>query len=105
MQEVLYYTLNYLHQSVLEDNKIPNLNHQITNKSQITIFKGQNAHRSRITLFSKSDSSDDNAIKHRCIRIVVWNFEFRSLGFVWDLDFGAWNFHFFKLSAIPNNIN
>jgi hypothetical protein len=22
----------------------------------------------------------------------VWNFEFRSLGFVWDLVFGAWNF-------------
>jgi len=25
----------------------------------------------------------------------VWNFEFRSLEFVWDLDFGAWNFHGF----------
>jgi len=23
----------------------------------------------------------------------VWNFEFRTLEFVWDLVFGAWNFH------------
>jgi len=23
----------------------------------------------------------------------VWNFEFGSLGFVWDLVFVAWNFH------------
>ncbi|UCD81563.1 MAG: hypothetical protein JSW26_09120, partial [Desulfobacterales bacterium] len=25
----------------------------------------------------------------------VWIFEFGSLGFVWDLVFGAWNFHDF----------
>jgi len=25
----------------------------------------------------------------------VWIFEFGSLGFVWDLIFGAWNFHAF----------
>jgi len=25
----------------------------------------------------------------------VWIFEFGSLGFVWDLGFGAWNFHDF----------
>ena len=24
---------------------------------------------------------------------IVWNFEFGSLGFVWNLGFGAWNFH------------
>jgi hypothetical protein len=23
----------------------------------------------------------------------VWNFEFGSLEFIWDLIFGAWNFH------------
>jgi len=26
---------------------------------------------------------------------LVWNFEFGSLGFVWFLVFGAWNFHDF----------
>jgi len=25
----------------------------------------------------------------------VWIFEFGSLGFIWDLGFGAWNFHDF----------
>jgi hypothetical protein len=25
----------------------------------------------------------------------VWNFEFGSLRFIWDLVFGAWNFHNF----------
>jgi len=25
----------------------------------------------------------------------VWYFEFGSLGFIWDLDFGAWNFQDF----------
>jgi hypothetical protein len=25
----------------------------------------------------------------------VWNFEFGSLEFVWNLGFGAWNFHDF----------
>jgi hypothetical protein len=28
--------------------------------------------------------------------ISVSNFEFRSLGFVWELVFGAWNFHDFR---------
>ena len=27
--------------------------------------------------------------------LLVWNFEFGSLGFVWDLVFGAWIFHDF----------
>jgi len=27
--------------------------------------------------------------------LLFWNFEFGSLGFVWDLVFGAWNFHDF----------
>jgi hypothetical protein len=31
---------------------------------------------------------------------LVWNFEFGSLGFVWVLVFGAWNFHDFHLSSI-----
>jgi hypothetical protein len=26
-------------------------------------------------------------------RSVVWNLEFWSLVFIWDLVFGAWNFH------------
>jgi len=26
------------------------------------------------------------------IQVFVWNFEFSSLEFVWDLIFGAWNF-------------
>ncbi|UCD79987.1 MAG: hypothetical protein JSW26_00715 [Desulfobacterales bacterium] len=32
----------------------------------------------------------------------VWNFEFGSLGFVWDLVIGAWNFHdFHQAGSFP----
>ena len=30
----------------------------------------------------------------------AWNFEFRSLGFIWDLVFGVWNFHVFTKHVI-----
>jgi hypothetical protein len=30
----------------------------------------------------------------------VWNFEFGSLGFIWDLVFGVWDFHFFTKHVI-----
>jgi len=36
----------------------------------------------------------------------VLNFEFRSLGFIWDLEFGVWNFHgpiTRTISLIPDN--
>ena len=51
--------------------KIPNLKHQITNKSQISIFNDQN-------LPDKD---------------IVWIFEFWSLEFVWYLGFDIWNFN------------
>ena len=33
---------------------------------------------------------------------LFWSFEFRSSEFVWYLDFGAWNFHFFALFVLLN---
>ena len=36
-------------------------------------------------------------------RSFVWNFEFGSLKFVWNLFFDAWNFHDFNLT--PNFLN
>jgi len=43
-----------------------------------------------------------------CLAVIlsVLNFEFRSLIFVWDLYFGAWNFHDFHKPVtlfIPSN--
>jgi len=32
-------------------------------------------------------------------RSMVWNFEFGSLGFVWNLVFDAWNFHYFHFAG------
>jgi hypothetical protein len=93
-------------------NKISNLKHQIPNKSQISIFNTRRTRRAsagaagapalRVTkTFAKiaarhdvksgepgmmpADTMADGSF--------VWIFEFGLLGFVWDLVFGAWNFH------------
>jgi hypothetical protein len=63
-------------------NKIPNHKHQITNKSQISIFNDQNILRNSIALFADLGpplmmpliKSEDGSF--------VWNFEFGSLEFV-----------------------
>jgi len=52
-------------------SKITNYKHQISNKSQITIFNDQN--------FSGRD--------------IVWIFEFRSLEIVCNLQFDIWDFN------------
>jgi hypothetical protein len=48
-------------QKVLRDNKIPNLKHQITNKSQISIFNDQNIHQRCIEWFRKPSIADNDA--------------------------------------------
>jgi hypothetical protein len=35
----------------------------------------------------------------------VWNFEFESLEFIWDLVFGAWNLHDFIFAGNNHNIS
>jgi hypothetical protein len=54
--------LNQLRLKVLYANKIPNLKHQITNKSQITIFNDQNIHCSWVLSYRKPNSPNDNAV-------------------------------------------
>ena len=57
----------------LPEAKIPNSNIQIPNKSQIPIYKLQ--------IF--------------CLilnNLFVWDLEFWSLEFIWNLEFGIWNF-------------
>ncbi|MGD2014671.1 MAG: hypothetical protein PVG84_13025 [Desulfobacterales bacterium] len=65
---------------VLSDNKVTNLKHQITNKSQITIFNDRNTHHSRIVSLRKPGLAGDDAIGQDCKGII--GFEFGSLGFV-----------------------
>ena len=62
---------------VSAQSEVPNLKHQITNKSQIPISNGPNIFG---ILFLKENSK-------------VWNFEFRSLLFVCYLGFVICNFH------------
>jgi predicted AAA+ superfamily ATPase len=62
--------------------KIPNLKHQITNKSQISIFNDQNFHQSDVAVFRQLKSAVDAAVEHCNRRIIVLNFEFGSLGFI-----------------------
>jgi hypothetical protein len=82
-----------LHQNVLKDNKIPNLKHQITNKSQITIFNDRNIHHRSTASLRKPKSAGDETVGHNLDGSFVSNFEFGSLEFIWELAFGAWNFH------------
>jgi len=72
--------------------KIPNLKHQITNKSQISIFNDQNILCIFIAFFDAHCSASDEAMLITVV-LFVWNFEFGLLEFVWNLVFGAWNFH------------
>jgi hypothetical protein len=94
--------LCHLKLTVLVDDNIPNLEHQITNKSQISTSNDQNIH---------NGSSVEDLIEHNPNDSFVWSVEFgsraaqalphrqalarsvrRVLGFIWGLVFGAWNF-------------
>ena len=68
-------------------HKISNLKLQITNKSQTSIFNDQNMHHNSIEWHRKTQ-----VLRWFCRRKQsIWNFEFGSLKFIWDLEFGAWN--------------
>jgi len=61
------------------EEKIPNLKHQNTNKSQNPIFNDQNIHRNGcanpgLPMVISVDTTTEGPI--------VWNFEFGTLGFV-----------------------
>ena len=83
---------NPLSHKVLESHKIPNPKHQITNKSQITIFNDQNIDHSCSTSPRKPWFAGDGADGKTADGSFVWDFEFRLLGFVWYLLFGVCNF-------------
>jgi len=57
-------TAKQLESGSLIDNKIPNLKHQNTNKSQISIFNVQNIALNCIASFSKSRTVGDNSVLH-----------------------------------------
>jgi hypothetical protein len=61
-------------QMVYLNNKIPNLKHQISNKSQISIFNDQNIHHSFIVALCKPWVARDDAIKHIYGRIIGLEF-------------------------------
>jgi hypothetical protein len=75
-----------LHQEILQDNKIPNLKHQNTNKSQIAIFNDPKIHYSRIVSLGKPAFDDNNADRYNNSRIL---FGILNLGY-WDL-FEIWS--------------
>ncbi|CAB1074848.1 hypothetical protein D1AOALGA4SA_2668 [Olavius algarvensis Delta 1 endosymbiont] len=68
----------------LSSDKIPNLKHQITNKFKISISNVQNVHLKGIALFGRSRSAGIDGRGHNdsTTNTLVWNFEFRSLGFI-----------------------
>jgi hypothetical protein len=82
-----------LHQKALGENKIPNLKHQITNKSQISIINDQNNLPNWLSSTCKPGSAGDDVRGRSESGLLVLNFEFGSLEFIWNLFFGAWNFH------------
>jgi hypothetical protein len=47
--------------------------------------------------FGKTEKNNDSGK-------LFWSFEFRSLRFIWDLVFGAWNFHFLAPSVSLDSI-
>jgi hypothetical protein len=69
-------------QGNIKDNKIPNPKHQITNKSQITIFNDRNTHHSCFASLRKHWSAGDDALGTRLDLFFVWYLEIWSLGFV-----------------------
>jgi hypothetical protein len=58
----------------LQDNKISNLKHQITNKSQISIFNDQNFHQSFIASLCNKGFAGNFAVGHIRRKIIRLKF-------------------------------
>jgi len=89
------YGLYQLYSKFLAENEIPNLKHQITNKSQKTIFNNQNNHRVESHRFMNPGlpaikSSGTTAADHLFGILNLGHWDFFEIWF-----FGAWNFHDF----------
>ena len=65
-----------------KDNKIPNLKHQITNKSQNSIFNDQNIHPNWLASICNPWSAGDDAMGRPEDGLLVLNFEFGSSEFI-----------------------
>jgi len=59
---------------VLSDDEIPNLKHQIANKSQLSIFNDQYIHYISISPLRKPASADNDTVGRDCKRIVYLEF-------------------------------
>ena len=71
--------------------KIPNFKHQITNKSQISIFNDQRIHHNRITSFGKPGYAGDDTVGYDCgqtISLENLNLGHWNLFEIWLLVFG-----------------
>jgi len=66
----------------IQDNKIPNFKHQITNKSQIPISNDQNFVRDSIPFFADLGPPLMMSVIESADGAFVCYFEFGSLGFV-----------------------
>ena len=73
--------IDILRKRTLEENKIPNLKHQITNKSQFLILNDQNSHQSFIVSLQERNYRDMVPITTALDGSIVWIFEFGH----WDL--------------------
>ena len=83
----------------LADTKIPNLKHQITNKSQCTIINDQNNHHRWFELLLKLRFHAIIPSRTTGDRLLLWNFEFGVLEFVCHLVLGICYFRFFLLGS------
>ena len=84
-------SLNQLNQMVLEKTQTTSTKLQINLKFQYPMIK------TFTVLVSHYITNPDPPVMMLLGTTVdgsfVLNFEFKSLGFIWDLVFGAWNFH------------
>jgi hypothetical protein len=72
--------------------KIPNIKHQISNKSQISKFNDQNVSIRGLSycLFNPVPPGM-KLLGKAAAGSLVWDFEFGTLGFIWNLRFEIWN--------------
>lgn len=87
--------IDILLKRTLEENKIPNLKHQITNISQFPVLNDQNSHQSFSVSLREPNSKDMVRITTALDGSIVWIFEFGH----WDL-FDIWCLEF-PIASIP----
>ena len=91
--------IDILHKQTLEENKIPNLKHQITNKSQFPILNDQNSHQNFIVSLQEPNAKGMVPMATTLDGSIVWS---AAGGLVLGiyLIFGFWCLEF-PVTGIP----